>query len=318
MPGRADGGSAAAMVPDALGGRAVARVPRGELWIAPDVLAGAGLPRSPQGLVELARRLGTDLSFLSCTGPLGLGDDPAALHDAVAVVHEGGQACGAVVDGPWQRLTGHAGLESALRLTTDATLGQRLADLARETEREVDGWTLAGADLIVLADDVAHTGGPLFSPALFERELVPHYRRLLDGAGPRSPGHGRQRPLLGFHSDGDLSRLLPALVRAGFACFSLEPEATAPAEVWRRFGRRVTLLTGIPAAWLTRFVDWSQVAPALAELTRGGSLILASTCGVFERRGLENLATIYRLTDDAAASGGANAAAGRRPATGAP
>ena len=302
-------------VRDALDGRRGARPPRGELWVAPEVLAGAGLAGSVEGAAALAQRLGADLSFVSSTGPLGVGDEPAAMRAAVAAVHTGGLACGAVVDGAWQRLTQRAGLEPALRLATGAALAPRLAALARETEREVEGWSLAGADLVVLADDVAYAGGPLFSPALFERLLVPQYRRLL--AGPPPLDGERRRPTLGFHSDGDMRRLLPALVRAGFSCFSLEPEATAAGEVWRRFGRRVTLLTGIPAAWLTSAVDWRDVTSALADLACGGSLILASTCGLFEPRSLENLTTIYRLADGAAAPALSVAPCGRRPALGA-
>lgn len=292
---------------DALHGRRTARPPRGELWVAPEVLAGEHSSGSPAGVADLARRLGADLSFVSCTGPLGLGDEPATLRDAVAAVHAAGLACGAVVDGPWQRLMQHTGLDPALRLTADAGFEPRLVDLSHESAREVDGWTAAGVELIVLADDVAHAAGPLFSPALFERSLVPHYRRLLDRA--------RQTPMA-FHADGDLRRLLPALVQAGFTSFSLEPEATAPDEVWRRYGRNVTLLTGIPAAWLTAAVDWPRVAAALPGLTCDGSLILASTCGLFEPQGVANLKTIYRLADAAAPACQA-AARGPRAAMGA-
>lgn len=258
-------------------------------------------------MAALAEHLGADLSFLSCAGPLGLGDEPATMRAAADAVHARGLACGALVDGPWQRLTQRDGLESALRTTADAGIKARLAGLAEETAREVDGWTLAGADLIVLADDVAYAGGPLFSPTLFERLLVPHYRRLLDR---------RRRPPVGFHADGDVSRLLPALVQAGFTCFSLEPEATGPDGVWRRFGRRMTLLTGIPAAWLGASVDWSEVASVLADLACGGSLILASACGLFEPGAIENLKTIYRLADGTATAAPSASASSHRPAMG--
>jgi uroporphyrinogen decarboxylase len=264
--------------------------PRGELWIAPAVLASEGLPNSAQGVTALAVRLGADLSFLSCSGPQAVSDEAAALRAAVDATHARGLACGAVVNGPWQRLTEGDGLESALRrLAVDGETERRIAALARQARREVDAWDEAGADLIMLADDLAYDGGPYFAPALLDRLLLPHYRRLLLGVRRRRP--------IGFHSDGDLTRLLPALIQAGFACFSLEPEATRPNAVWRRFGRHVTVLSGIPAAWLTTPVASSDVLSGLADLSRGGSLILGSACGLFEPGSVDRLKTIYRLAD---------------------
>lgn len=273
---------------DVLGGHRASPPPLAELWIAPAVLASEGLPNTAQGVAELAVRLGADLSFLSCSGPQAVVNEAAALPAAVGAVHAQGLACGAVVNGPWQRLTEAEGLESALRqLAADQDAGRRIAALAGQMQREVDAWDDAGADLIMLADDLAYDGGPYFSPTLFRRLLVPHYQRLLLAARRRLP--------IGFHSDGDLTRVLPALVQAGFACFSLEPEATGPIAVWRRFGHQVTLLSGIPAAWLTTPVPTSDVLSGLADLARGGSLILASACGLFEPSCVDSLKTIYRL-----------------------
>ncbi len=274
-----------------LGGAKTNPPPRAELWVAPAVLASEGLPNTASGVAALAARLGSDLCFLSCSGPQAVTNDAASLRAAVEAVHAGGLACGAVVDGPWQRLTQAEGLESALRrLAADVDTEQRIAALAQPAQLELAAWDAAGADLIMLADDMAYDGGPYFSPTLFDRLLVSHYRRWLLAA-PRQAA-------LGFHSDGDLSRLLPALVQAGFSCFSLEPEATRPSAVWQRFGRHLTLLSGIPAAWLTTPAPFSEVTSGLADLALGGSLILGSACGLFEPSSIDRLKTIYRLAGD--------------------
>ena len=274
-----------------LGGATTNPPPRAELWVAPAVLASEGLPNTAQGVAALATRVGADLCFLSCSGPQSVTNQAVALRAAVKVVHAGGLACGAVVDGPWQRLTQAEGLESGLRrLAAGGDSHERIAALARQAELELVAWDAAGADLVVLADDLAYDGGPYFSPALFDRLLVSHYRRWLLAAPRRAP--------LGFHSDGDISRLLPALVQAGFACFSLEPEATRPSAVWQRFGHHLTLLSGIPAAWLTTPTSSSEVVSGLADLARGGSLILGSACGLFEPSCIDGLKKIYRLAGD--------------------
>ena len=162
-----------------LGGAKTNPPPRAELWVAPAVLASEGLPNTASGVAALAARLGSDLCFLSCSGPQAVTNDAASMRAAVEAVHAGGLACGAVVDGPWQRLTQAEGLESALRrLAADVDTEQRIAALAQPAQLELAAWDAAGADLIMLADDMAYDGGPYFSPTLFDRLLVSHYRRL--------------------------------------------------------------------------------------------------------------------------------------------
>jgi hypothetical protein len=277
-----------AKVRDVLSGHKVSPPPRAELWIAPAVLASEGLPNTAQGVATLAARLGADLSFLSCSGPQALTNDAAVLRVAVEAVHASGLACGALVNGPWQRLTEAEGLEPALRqLVADGDIEGRIAALAKQVELDFDAWDEAGVDLIMLADDLAYAGGAFFSPALFHHLLLPHYKELLLAPRRRLP--------VGLHSDGDLSRMLPELVQAGFSCFSLEPEAISPNAVWQRFGHAVTLLSGIPAAWLTMPVPPSDVLCGLSDLACGGSLILASACGLWEPSSVDSLKTIYRL-----------------------
>jgi uroporphyrinogen decarboxylase len=289
----ADGGDSLnpTIVSEVLRGGRVIPPPRGEVWVTASVLASQGLPNTPEGVIALATKVGADVTFLSCAGPQPTGFDAAAMRHVVETAHTQRLTCGAVVDGPWQRLTTAEGVMAALQqIVADKAISARLAALADAAEREVEAWITAGADLIILADDLAYSGGPYFAPTLLDRLLVPHYQRLCQVAQPRLP--------IGFHSDGNLVRLLPALVHAGFSCFSLEPEATSPAAVWQHYGRHLTMLSGIPAAWLTTPLEPPEVLSALAELLAGGSLILASACGLFEQSSVANLREIYRLVDD--------------------
>lgn len=278
-----------------LRGRRASRPPRAEIWIAPSVLASEELPNSPSGVAELAKRLGADLCFLSCSGPQAVTGDATQMRAAADRVHANGLACGALVDGPWQRLTDAEGLEPALRrLAAERDIDARIGALAQQAEQELSLWGKAGADMILLADDLAYNEGPLFSRSLFERLFLPRYRRFALAA-PRG------RPI-GFHCDGNVTKLLPALLEAGFTFFSLEPEATRPSEVWQRHGQHVTLLSGIPAAWLATAVPPSELRSGLEELTGGGSLIMGSACGLFDPFCAERLKAIYCLADSSATS----------------
>ena len=276
---------------------------RGEIWVAPAVLEGQGLPNNAAGVVELAARLGADLCFLSCRGPQAVPNQAEVLREAVSLVHIRDLACGAVVDGPWQRLAERDGLIQLM-----ARLGGRLGETEQEVAlqatvagEELRAWCEAGVDLVLLTDDIAYNRGLYFSPRLFTRLLLPHYRELLLTAGER-------RVPTGFHSDGDLTLLLPALIDAGFSFFSLEPEAMDPSEVRHRYDDRFVLIGGIRAEWLSDAggsgVGHTDLRREISSLVSTGRTILASSCGLYEPSSVAFLKRVYRAADGLPQSGG--------------
>ena len=109
-------------------------------------------------------------------------------------------------------------------------------------------------------------------------------------------------PVLGWHSDGDVSTILPDLVDCGFRFFSLESECVDLLSFKRSYGNRVTLIGGIRTAWLTwKGLDLTQQKECLEEikaLIREGGFILASSCGLYHPKFLPILKEIYRLADN--------------------
>ena len=277
-------------------------LPRGEIWVAPAVLEGRGLPNSVAGVADLAAMLGADLCFLSCSGPQAVSMEVEAQREAVSLVHGRDLACGVVVDGPWQRLAAYHGLIKLM-----ARVGGRLGETEREVSsraalvgEEVRAWCEAGADLVLLTDDIAYNRGLYFSPALFTRLLLPHYRQVLRTACE----HGVPT---GFHSDGDLAILLPTLIDAGFSFFSLEPEAMNLSEVRRLHGDGFSLISGIRAEWLSNAGGISTEAINLprevSSLRHIGRLILASSCGLYEPSSAAFLEKVYRAADSLSEEG---------------
>lgn len=280
----------------ALTGLPSSSLARGEIWVAPAVLESQGLPNSAAGVVGLAARLGADLCFLSCTGPQAVPMRTETMREAVSLVHERDLACGAVVDGPWQRLAERDGLFPII-----AKLGGHIEETERQVSsmaslagEELSAWCDAGADLVLLADDIAYNRGPYFSPTLLKRLLLPLYRNLLLSAGERGVP-------MGFHSDGDLTLILQDLTETGFSLFSLEPEAMDLSEVRHRFGDKFTLIAGIRASWLdgsgqfgSGEIDLRREISSLASL---GRIILASSCGLYGPSSVARLADVYRVAD---------------------
>lgn len=104
-----------------------------------------------------------------------------------------------------------------VRLADDPAFVHRL--LAARTE-----WCIAvyqkavalGAELIVLGDDSAHNTGPMISPRMWRKFVLPYHKQIVESLDV---------PVI-WHSDGNIEKLLPMAVEAGFAgIHSIEPTA---------------------------------------------------------------------------------------------
>jgi hypothetical protein len=106
---------------------------------------------------------------------------------------------------------------------------------------------------------------------------------------------------LGWHSDGDVSPLLPDLVDCGLRFFSLEPECVDLLNFKQTYRSRVSLAGGIRTAWLSgkSFTPDEQRRCRLeiSALLNEGGLIFASSCGLYNPAFLPNLRQLYRLAD---------------------
>ena len=147
-------------------------------------------PSSPQGNPPLARSSGE-------------------LHelDAAAVW---------VVSGVFGRVAELLGWAEALRLTAGepGSLAAPLAEALHAALEDARTGVVAGADLVLVADDLAGASGPLLSPDFALDALLPCYRAIAAEALARGVP-------VAFHSDGDIRALMPALARAEFSAVHL-------------------------------------------------------------------------------------------------
>jgi len=279
--------------------RPPSRLPRGELWIGTMVFEERRMEDDLDAHLGLCQEMGMDLISLPIDdlqpSPweyrlFSPADIEKAARSALFVV--------AVLSGPFQRVVSKRGLGSALvDIGRDADkIREALQAEAQQLGSLVDTCTERGAHAVVIADDLAYSRATFFSPTLFRQLIRPFYRGLVD----RIHCGGAYAI---FHSDGNITRIIPDVVSSGFDGLSCQEECIDILLVKRTYGTRLTLLAGLScelldASSLTagrkrRFVE------GIVSLSQGGGLILSSSSGLHSSRMLRNVRRLYRLADQA-------------------
>lgn len=137
-----------------------------------------------------------------------------------------------------------AGVEGASYLFYDAPdlveeLFERYFTIVMEGMRRVLG--RVPVDVIGFGEDLAFKTGPLISPGMFRKFILPRYRKAMEYA------HSYGVDLTWYDSDGDLRSLIPDYLEVGInGLFPCEVAAgMAPAELRQQFGRQLRLVGGI-------------------------------------------------------------------------
>ena len=180
----------------------------GVTWVPAPVsealVAGTDASGPAEALQTLALALGLDFAFVSATEPWAA--------EAVELLHEAGVVAVWSVAGVLGRVGESVGWLLALRMTAaePGTLAVALAEALHAALDEARRGAGAGADAVLVADDLAGATGPLVSPDFALDALVPCYASVAALVGAHDV------PAI-FHSDGDVRTLYPALARAGFS-----------------------------------------------------------------------------------------------------
>jgi len=206
--------------------------------------------------------------------------------------HNVGLGFGLTIDGPFERLAQTGDLFSLLQDIgrNPSALESRIADKVQEFEKDLRAIGTFQEGPILICEDMAYDQGLYFSPATFRELLLPVYQRVMTDPS-LSGSHW------GWHSDGNLSAILPDLVNLGIRFFSLETECVDLLKFKRNYRDQVTLIAGLRTAWLVD-EDWEhdEKFPGIEEirsLVNEGGLILSSTCGIYDAYSLQQLRKIY-------------------------
>ena len=154
----------------------------------------------------------------------------------------------------------------------------------------VDQASQVEVDFIILGDDAADNSRPMISPSLFRRLILPEYKKIVNASDV---------PIL-WHSDGNVTPLLPMIIEAGFAgVHSLEPKANIDlAEIKEQYGDRLVLAGNLD---MTDILCQSNLDLVRKDVERcikqgapGGGYLFSSSNSLFEGHNTKAILEAYR------------------------
>ncbi|MGI9952281.1 uroporphyrinogen decarboxylase family protein [Moorellaceae bacterium AZ2] len=261
------------------------RVPKGE-WQLDPVLVARILGKEGSGTwedeVAVRELLGMDLVGLA---PQGLRADRALpAHRLGYSTFERWRRqtdffIFALVDGPFQGTAGRMDfVEFLLRLSSREEQVKQLAwEEARFGLETAWHCLRAGAHAVIIADDIAYTRGTYVAPGLLREIFLPLWRWQVENL--KAEGS----PVF-FHSDGNITSLLPDLVDAGFTgLHSLEPSAGMDmARIKQEYGARLCLMGNFDLDLLARAEEEeiaAEVQRIMLAAAPGGGFIFSTSSG---------------------------------------
>ena len=150
-----------------------------------------------------------------------------------------------------------------------------------------------GADMVWVGDDVAGQRRMLMSPQLWREYLKPRYAVMFEEFKRANPDIK-----ICYHSDGNCEPILDEMVEIGLDVLNpVQPQATDPAHLKRRYGHKLALFGGLDVQDTLPFGSPDDVRNAVKELVavcgRGGGYILAPSHVIQPDVPLDNILAFY-------------------------
>lgn len=272
--------------------------PKGEICIRPGFIEKF-LGRPYQGLAdkkETVTALGLDLVVVTA----GLKPEPA-IREIEWWRQRTDLYILALVTGPFRGGLDRIPFEQYCRLTLKAP--QEVLELSRRAARDLvrraKSCVRAGADGVIIADDLACNHHTLLSPPVLRKIIFPFLQQSLKSI--RQTG----APVF-FHSDGNINPVLADLAAMGFAgIHSLQPSAgMRMAEIKKQYGREMTLWGNIEFAAYPRKTaqELSTLAVKIvADTAAGGGFIFGSSTGLADDTPVAAVVGVYEKLREHAA-----------------
>lgn len=274
-----------------LRGEPTDRLACGELFVADEFIRAFSPARTLERIVEEL-----DLDIVSIPFSAGWGapqqPDPDRALEAVMRWHTRERFVCALIDGPFSAAVKATGFDTLMLYTRRAPDAARRAFQhgAEETRLLAQAVRDAGADGVILGEDIAYNRAPYFSA----ETLGTQYFRALHDAVNDLHALGL---VVFFHSDGNLNLVLDDLATCDLdGIQGLEPEAgMSLARVRQRVGARLTLWGNLGFDFLSTDHSDAEIEQTINTIIQdSGKLIFGSCGGLVNGLNIETVRRVYQ------------------------
>jgi len=162
------------------------------------------------------------------------------------------------------------------------------------TERLVEIDTVGA---IWVGDDQAHGDSVMIHPDFLRKHVYPYYKKVCDVA------HAKNIATI-FHSDGNLTKIIPDLIACGFDCLHpFEPDAMNIVEAKKDYGSKVCISGNVDlGSTLTKGTPTdveAEVRRLIRELAPGGGYVVSSSNSMTEYVPYEKFLAVMRTVHEA-------------------
>jgi len=267
------------------------RLARGEMFIADEFIRAFSPAQTLERVIE---ELDLDVVSIPLSAGWGAPQQPDADRALQAILQwrERDRFVFALIDGPFSAAVKEVGFDTLMRYTRSAPEAARRAfmqgaDEARLIARAVRD---AGADGVILGEDIAYNRAPYFSA----EALGTLYFRALHAAVDDLHALGL---VVFFHSDGNLNLVLDDLATCDLdGIQGLEPEAgMSIARARQRVGKRLTLWGNLGFDFLCVERTDEEIEQTINTIVQdSGKLIFGSCGGLVGGLNIETVRRVYR------------------------
>lgn len=159
--------------------------------------------------------------------------------------------------------------------------------------KQIKYYAEAGADVIMLGDDVAEQRGMMMSLPLWQRLLKPKLARMVDEAK-----NTNKDCVVFYHSDGNMWDIIPDLIDVGVDIINpVQPECMSPGDVKKLFGDKISMWGTIGVQSTLPFGTPDEVRLTvrrrIEDCGKNGGLILSPAHMIEPEVPFENVRALY-------------------------
>ena len=184
--------------------------------------------------------------------------------------------------------------QSLIDLIQNKDIAHKIMDMSVEYHLEL-GFNLIdrGVDMLWLADDLGGEFSLLMSPDTFREMIKPKMNYMINNLRKR-----KKDIKIAFHSDGYIEPIIEDLIEVGVDVLNpIQPESMNPADVKKRYGKRLSLWGTISTQRNLPFGSIEDIENEVKERIKTcgseGGFIIAPTHNIQLDTPLENISTFY-------------------------